>query len=374
MIAGAALCAVVIFIWAYLVIGTLHEGDRFRLQPDALTPLGRSESPAVSVVIPARNEAHQIISCIASLRSQTLPPHEIVVVDDGSTDGTAAAVRGLPPEGVPLRLVEAAEPPEGWIGKNHAVAQGVRSVTGTWILFTDADTHHAPGTLAAAHSHAVRTGAAMVSLTGDQRAEGAWEKIVQPLIFRLLDALYPLAGANTGDPERAAANGIYLLVRREAYEAIGTHEAFRGEVLEDVALARALCAAGHRTAFLRGDLLLRVRMYRGIIPLWEGWTKNLWPLLGRSLRRTSLAASAVLAAGLIPVAMLWYYGPAAWAAVAASLGAEAWMRSRQRDDPRWAVALPLGALIVLAMIAVSASRHLRGRGISWKGRTYPSSP
>jgi hypothetical protein len=373
MITAAGLCAVVLFLWVYLVIGALHEGDRFRLRPDARAPLGGVGHPAVSVVVPARNEAHQIASCIASLRTQTLPPREIVVVDDGSTDGTAAVVRGLPDEGVPLRLIEGTEPPEGWIGKNHAIAQGVRSVTGTWILFTDADTLHAPETLASAYAHAVGSGAAMVSLTGDQRAEGVWEKILQPLIFRLLDALYPLAAANAGDPARAAANGIYLLVRRDAYEAIGTHGAVRGEVLEDVALARALSAAGYRTIFLRGDLLLRVRMYRGIVPLWEGWTKNLWPLLGRSFGRAALAAAAVLGAGLVPLAMLWYDGPTAWAAVAASMGAEAWMRSRQRDDPLWALALPLGALIVSAMIAVSAGRHLGGRGVSWKGRIYRSS-
>jgi chlorobactene glucosyltransferase len=373
MTAAAALCAVVLFLWAYLVIGALHEGDRFRLRPDARVPLGGAGLPDVSVVVPARNEAHQIASCIASLRSQTLPPREIVVVDDGSTDGTAAIVRGLAAEGVPLRLIEGTEPPEGWIGKNHAIAQGVHSVTGSWILFTDADTRHAPETLASAYAHAVRAGAAMLSLTGDQRAEGAWEKILQPLIFRLLDALYPLAAANAAEPARAAANGIYLLVRRDAYEAVGTHEVVRGEVLEDVALARALSAAGFRTAFLRGDLLLRVRMYRGIVPLWEGWTKNLWPLLGRRIGRAALAVAAVLVAGLVPLAMLWYDGPAAWAAAAASVGAEAWMRSRQRDDPLWALALPLGALIVSAMIVVSASRHLGGRGVSWKGRTYRSS-
>jgi glycosyltransferase involved in cell wall biosynthesis len=378
---SALLCALVLGLWAFLCLGRLHEDDRFRLAP-APPPAGDPPGgpiPEVSVLIPARNEAHQIAGCIASLRAQTLPPKAIVVVDDGSTDGTAGVVRGLasgqPHDGVPVILVEGgAHPPEGWIGKSHAIVQGLPRATGAWLLFTDADTVHAPGALASAVGHARRHGLALLSLTGDQRAVGAWEKIVQPLVFRLLDVLYPMPVVNGPDPQRAAANGIYLLVRRDAYEAVGTHAAFRDEVLEDVAIAQAVRRAGFRTAFLRGDALLSVRMYRDLRPLWEGWAKNLWPLLGRDARRCALAAAGVIAAGVLPAAMLWYGGAAGWAAAIGAFGAEAWLRWRDRSDVSYTLTLPLGALILAAMIAESARRHPGGGGISWKGRRYPSSP
>jgi chlorobactene glucosyltransferase len=276
--------------------------------------------------------------------------------------------------GVPVRLIEGTEPPAGWIGKNHAIVQGVKHASGSWILFTDADTRHAPEALASAYAYAVQTRSALVSLTGDQEAEGVWEKILQPLVFRLLDAVYPLSGANGGNPKRAAANGTYMLVRRDAYDAIGGHAAVRGEVLEDVAIAQAITGAGYRASFLRGEHLLRVRMYQSSGSLWEGWTKNLWPLLGRNGRRTAMVTAAVLMAGPIPAAMLWYDGAAAWAAVVGAIGAEAWFRARGGSGPAWAISMPLGALLLAVMILESARRHLGSRGISWKGRTYPLLP
>jgi hypothetical protein len=368
-----AVCALVLALWALVVLGRIGEGDRFRLPKSPPPDPARGPIPAVSVVVPARNEAHQIAACIATLRAQTWPPREIVVVDDCSTDGTADAVRALPAAGVPVALVAGAPPPPGWIGKNHAIVQGVARTSGPWLLFTDADTRHAPEALASSLAFALSRDCALLSLTGDQRAEGFWEKVVQPLVFRLLDFLYPLAAANGPDPDRAAANGIYMLARRDAYEGIGGHAAFRGEVLEDVAIARAFLRAGFRTAFLRGDALLAVRMYRGFGALREGWTKNLWPLLGRRGGRAALAVGGVLAAGVLPIAVLFYDGAAAWLAAAGALGAEAWLRSRERGDPRFAVTLPIGASILAAMIVDSARRHAPGGGISWKGRTYPSS-
>jgi hypothetical protein len=191
---------------------------------------------------------------------------------------------------------------------------------------------HAPELLASAVSHAQRHDLALLSLTADQQAVGAWEKIIQPLVFRLLDFLYPMPVVNGPDPDRAAANGIYLLVRRDAYEAVGTHAAFRGEVLEDVAIARALRRAGHRTAFLRGGSLLSVRMYRDLRHLWEGWTKNLWPLLGRNGARCApgVAGSSRPECSR---SLLWYGGPAGWAA-APGPSLEAWPRSPGSGRPR----------------------------------------
>ncbi len=372
MIGSAILCSLVFLIWVYLVIGVAHEGDRFRLPLGAPPAHPKKGRPGVSVIIPARNEAHQIAGCIESLRQQSFSPEEIIVVDDCSTDGTRAVIEGLPEGGVAVKIVRGSEPPKGWLGKSHAIVQGLAHAEGAWLLFTDADTIHAPATLASALAWAERNEAALLSITGDQRAGSPWEKIVQPLVFRLLDALYPLAGANGTNAARAAANGIYMLVRRDAYEAIGTHESFRDVVLEDVAMARAFRKAGHRTAFLRGEDLLQVRMYRSFREIWEGWTKNFSHLLNGNVRHARLVAAVVLCAGLLPAVMVWYGGAAGWLAAGIAVGGEAWFRSRRNAGTLWALTLPIGAIIVAAMIGESVRRHSEGEEFTWKGRRYPS--
>ncbi len=137
-------------------------------------------------------------------------------------------------------------------------------------------------------------------------------------------------------------------------------------------MARAFRKAGHRTAFLRGDDLLQVRMYRGFREIWEGWTKNLCHLLNENSRHARLVAAGVLCAGLLPAVMLWYGGAAGWVAVGIAVGGEAWFRSRRNADTLWALTLPIGAIIVAAMIGESVRRHSEGKQFTWKGRSYPS--
>src|SRR5207248_2593258 len=183
---------------------------------------------------------------------------EIIVVDDDSSDRTAEIARGFPE----VKLVTADRLSEGWCGKQNALATGVRHARGAWLLFTDADTVHKPGSLARAVREAQEHGAALLSYSPAQRTQTLWELAIMPVIFAELAAQY--RPRDVCDPQlpAAAANGQYLLITREAYEAIGGHAAVRASLLEDVELARLVKRSGRRLWFRFGGDAVETRMYR----------------------------------------------------------------------------------------------------------------
>jgi glycosyltransferase involved in cell wall biosynthesis len=254
-----------------------------------------SSYPQVSVIVPARNEEASLADCLQSLIEQTSVAFEIIVVDDHSTDRTREIAESFPR----VRVVEAGPPPDGWTGKNNAVVTGAGVARGEWLLFTDADTVHLPGSLARALQEAKEYGANLLSYSPEQIAVSFWEMAVLPVVFAELARQYPPAKVSDPNAPEAAANGQYILVKREAYDAVGGHAAVAGNILEDVALARAFKAAGYKIRFRYAADAVRTRMYRNFRQLRDGWTKNLallFPNPGR-LAFTSLfwwASSLVL--------------------------------------------------------------------------------
>jgi len=233
--------------------------------------------------MPARNEEATIAAAVESLAAQP-EIKEIVVINDQSTDGTAAALRQLSSRYAQLRVLETKELPAGWVGKNYAVSLGAAQATGDWLLFTDADGVHLPGSTAHALADAEENGAGLVSYSPEQETHTWWEKALIPFVYTRLGHKYSYAAANHPDSPAAAASGQYLLIRREDYARIGGHAAVAGEVLEDVALARLAKQAGVRLHFAPGNGIMRVRMYRTFGAMWQGWTKNLYPLMGGTSR------------------------------------------------------------------------------------------
>jgi glycosyltransferase involved in cell wall biosynthesis len=232
--------------------------------------------PTVSVIIPARNEEACLGTCLESLVTQSGTAFEIIVVDDHSTDRTreiAASFAAVNADKV--RVIEAGPLPEGWTGKNNAVSTGARTARGAWLLFTDADTVHLPGSLARALAEALGNGADMLSYSPEQIAVSFWEMATLPVIFAELARQYPPKKVSDPASPVAAANGQYILIRREVYDAVGGHAAIASEILEDVALARAVKASGRKIRFRYGADVVRTRMYRNFRQLCEGWTKNL---------------------------------------------------------------------------------------------------
>jgi chlorobactene glucosyltransferase len=363
-------------LWRLARVSAVLRG-RARLPRASDAPL--YEGPAlVSVLVPARNEELNVGACLASLSAQTAPRLEIIAVDDGSTDGTPAILADAAGRDPRVRVLRLEGPPPGWTGKSFALDSGVGRARGSWLCFTDADTVHAPESIARAVGFATTHGLALLSLTSRQLTGSFWERVVQPVVFGLLDQWFPLGRVNDPTSPLAAANGIFILVARDAYEATGGHRAVAGEVLEDVALARHVKARGGHIAFVDGADLVAARMYTDLPAIRRGWTKNLYRLRGR---RPIPAVASIIELG---VTLVWpavaavtavVAGPPGWGWLAALglalvLGVEVPFRAWRGDDPRGSLTAPLGAALVAIFLLESALRDWLGLGVRWKDRTY----
>lgn len=242
-------------------------------------PISAPATEFVTAIVPARNEEAVIASCIESLARQP-EVAQILVVNDQSTDKTADIVRNAMKEISDLRLLEAGSLPDGWVGKNHALWIGVQQATSPWLLFTDADASHAPNSVGHALQIAQEHRAALVSFSPEQITRNWYEKALIPFIYLRLAKKFSYERVNDPASPIAAANGQFLLIQRDVYDAIGGHGGVAGEVLEDVAIALRVKQAGHRISFGSGRGLVRTRMYTSYRAMWEGWKKNLYRLMG----------------------------------------------------------------------------------------------
>ena len=324
--------------------------------------------PEVTIVVPARNEEACLGDCLASLVAQTGVRFEIIVVNDHSTDRTGEIARSF----AGLRVISAGALPQGWTGKNNAVVAGAKEARGEWLLFTDADTVHLPGSLARALAEAKKEGADLLSYSPQQVVVTFAEKAVMPVIFAELAARYPPAKVRDSSSGVVAANGQYILVRRAAYETVGGHAAIADEILEDVALARAFRAATYKILFRYGADAVRTRMYHSWHELREGWTKNLALLFQRP---RWLAAGIVAWWALSWVAL--FFGLASIAVgywrLAYYMLPTVFLYSRiARAHFRMGtnlVAVGFGAPVFAYLLLRSKRAHASG-SVSWKGRTY----
>jgi len=324
----------------------------------------------ISAVVPARNEEANIARAVESLAAQP-EIAEIIVVNDQSTDRTAAILKELAAKIPQLRVVQGSMLPAGWTGKNFAIAQGVAQARGEWLLFTDADVENLPGSAARALADAEISGAALVSYSPEQETHTWWERAVIPFIFCRLATHFSYARASDPTLPDAAANGQYLLIRRDAYESIGGHAAVCGEVVEDVALAKRAKQAGHRIFFSAGQGIARTRMYRSHCEMWEGWTKNLYTLLGGTpgavwseLLQVIPWLAAILLFGGFVHRYFAYLGLALLLLRHAVYGFEL---RRNRYSLSRIVYYLVAALWYAAALVASARRYAHG-SVTWKGR------
>jgi glycosyltransferase involved in cell wall biosynthesis len=264
-----------------------------------VTTLTRQGGPVVSVIVPARNEEACLGACLDSLLTQTGVDFEIIVVDDQSTDGT----RAIAASRLCVQVIDARPLPEGCSGKCNAAQSGADAARGEWLLFTDADTVHLPGSLERSLREARQHQVALLSYSPAQEVHGLIENAVMPVIYAELAATYrPKEVCDPASPA-AAANGQYLMITREAYDAVGGHAAVGHTLLEDVALAQAVKRSGRKLRFRFGGDTVRTRMYRTWRDLREGWTKNLALLFPRTLQLAARRSiEFLLAAGGIGAA------------------------------------------------------------------------
>ncbi|MBE7468388.1 MAG: glycosyltransferase [Anaerolineales bacterium] len=248
--------------------------------------------PSLSILIPARNEAAVIGQTVRSLLNQDYPHFELLLLDDNSTDHTAAVAHAAAQGDSRLRVIIGSPLPGGWLGKNWACHQLAQAASGEWLIFTDADVRWSPGALAALAAEMNRTQADLLTVWPTQHTVTWGERLVVPLMALVIWGYLPvLLVHHLPWSSLAAANGQCLAFRRRAYQAIGGHAALRDNILEDVAFARRIKAAGLRLRMADGAGLIACRMYRDWPSVRDGFAKNILAGYGGSVFFLALATA-----------------------------------------------------------------------------------
>ena len=376
--------------WVFVVFGlvllpaALTACNLFLFQPLRRVPAG-SPTPRVSVLIPARNEEHAIAAAVDAALQSTGVELEVVVLDDQSSDATAAEVTRIAARDARVRLVRGEPLPEGWCGKQWACHQLARLARHDLLVWIDADVTLAADALARLAAHRERTGVALLSGVPFQ-VTGTWlEKLVVPLIHVVLLGYLPMAMMRrTASPSFGAGCGQLFMAQRVAYERCGGHGAagVRASLHDGVTLPRAFRRAGLMTDVVDAGDLASCRMYRGAAAVWHGFAKNategmatpvglpVWTVLllgGHVLPWVLLVAwlSGAMTGEPWQMVVLW----GAWLmAVATSVGV------MYRFGQSWlaGVARPVGVAVLVAIQWWAVWRRLWGRPSSWKGRAYAS--
>ena len=375
----------IFFLGGLIVIYWIHDQNHIDIVVDSV-PIPATV-PLISICVPARNEELNLRVCLEAILAQKYPNFELIVVDDGSTDATPAILKELS-KNTRLHAMVGLQLPRDWAGKPHALHQAALIARGEWLCFVDADTFLAPEALASCYIKALETNADLFTVLTYQITSSFWEKVVLPLVMTALSVGFSPRKVN--DPERhdAVANGQFIMIKHNVYEAIGGYKHLKNQIVEDKALAEQVKNNGYRLIMADGKKMVHTHMYTSLPQMWEGWTKNiylglrdqpallilgavgalllviaalvlpLWPLLGLFLflHRGGWMAATIIAEALI-----------LWGALIYKRAAVA----RGMDISRWyALTTPLGAGVFTAMMLTSSWKVLSGQGVTWKGRIY----
>jgi len=363
------LASLALIIWFYLVF--LH-GQFWQAGP-ILTPSVPASTPPVAIVIPARDEAPLILATLRSLLAQTYAgAFRIILVDDGSTDGTGDLARGM--ANPRLTVLTGAPRPPGWSGKLWAVQQGIAEAgDAELVLLTDADIVHDPRHLETLVAKAENDGLDMVSEMVALACDSPAERALVPAFVFFFQLLYPFAWVNDPHRRMAAAAGGTILIRRRALQRTNGVEAVRGALIDDVALAGAVKQGG-RIHLGHSALARSVRPYP--------YAMDIWQMIARTAYVQLRFSPLLLVATTVCMAVVWLVPPLAALScdgTAQLIGMIAWAMAalsylptlaRFGRSPLWAPALPLIALFYMAATLGSGWNHHFGQGVAWKGRAY----
>jgi chlorobactene glucosyltransferase len=378
-------------VWVLVVAGLLARAITQYRHYKIIAPIPLSEcsaAPSVTVIVPARNEERIIGRCLDGLARQDYPRDQLqfLVVDDNSTDRTAAIVAESAARDDRIRPIRGQPLPEGWLGKPHACWTAAKDAQGEWLCFIDADTVADPPLIGTAIETVLSRRLDLVSLQPFQELGTFAERLILPTGFFLIAFTQDLRKTNDPALPDASVNGQFLLIRRSVYSAVGGHATVKDATAEDSALARAIKAAGHPIGVFGTEGLLHTRMYSDFRSLCEGAARQAATLLGGAPALLSVAIGALLLA-LVPIALpvlaacrlAGVGGAAAIAAFALSLtgslalfgthiGAAHYFRI-----PFWyGLLFPLGYLAGAGILIFAAWQQSRGQ-TRWKGRVYSTS-
>lgn len=378
-----ALLALVLLGWVTTLLRVL----RRRANPK--WGIGPEDPPAdpsilVSIVVPARDEEANLGPCLDTVLAQDHPNIEVVVQDDGSTDKTGAILDAYAARDPRIRALHGGEAlPEGWFGKPWALQRAQQHARGRWLVFIDADVRLAPEAISRAVGYGEREGLGMVTGLGTLVTESFWERVLQPAVAGLILMGNDLDEINRDDrPDRNMASGQFLAFERSAYDKLGQHGAVKDDILDDVGLARACRAAGVRYRCLFMRRLYRVRMYTSLKEIWDGWSKNLFAGLHYSWGVT-LGVELFLFIYVVLGPLLAVLGAAGWvsrewmvwglAQLVTMQGVRAIMDVIWGNNPVYGLTHVPANLMLMALL-INSGRRSRGKGVSWRGRTYNPAP
>ena len=337
--------------------------------------------PLISVLIPARNEEENIETCLKSLQKQDYPNFEVLVLDDNSTDSTAELVEGMAAKDERIRLIKGEPLPEGWAGKPFACHQLAEKARGSWLLFVDADTTHAPHMLRSTLAIALELKPSLLSGFPRQMAESLPEKIAMPLMYFATMSWLPLWWLHRSkEPRPSLAIGQFLLFPREEYWRIGGHMAVKDRILEDIWLGVETVRHGGRHIAIDLSAVFYCRMYRDVGTMWEGFVKWIYSVAAIS----PAALAGLLAAGFVfylaPFYWLWNgflstAAPTDWRFIAAFQTAMIifmrWLVDNHFRQSLLSTFLhPIGFSFLFAAGLYGGWREMVGLGVRWKDRIY----
>lgn len=383
--------ALTVLLFLGAIVWTVRVANAFvtaRRDPiiDERYPVNLPEAPPfVSVLVPARNEESNIASCVESLLNQEYPSYEVIVIDDRSEDRTGEILDGLSEEHDNLRVLHLSEHEDGWTGKTYALHRGVRLARGNWFLFTDADTRHSRWSLARSMSFAMNTRADMISLLPELLCHGFWENVVQPIAGGLLMLWYPTAVVNKDESKKAFANGQYILINKDVYHGVGGHESVKGELLEDIALAKRVKSEGFRVRVGYGAGTFGTRMYAGLKEIIRGWARIYYAALNRKAARLTMSLVLVFLLSFVPVlafgAALFDFGGGmnmmSWlndmlATYVFGATHVAVIRSLRYSKAKWWTGFfySIACCVIAVILCEAIITALTRRGVVWRGVRY----
>ncbi|MEU6892688.1 glycosyltransferase [Streptomyces sp. NPDC046557] len=378
----AAYASLAAWLWLTFAQGMFWRTD-VRLPPRTAP----ARWPSVAIIVPARDEAEVLPRSLPSLLAQDYPgAAEVILVDDGSTDGTADLARRLAGElpGLPLTVVSPGAPEAGWTGKLWALRHGIahartaRPTEPEYLLLTDADIAHEPDSLRELVAAATSAHLDLVSLMARLRVATFWERLVVPAFVYFFAQLYPFRRINRPAGRTAAAAGGCVLLRTEAAVRAGVPDSIRQAVIDDVSLARAVRRSGGRIWLGLAERVDSVRPYPELGDLWRMVSRSAYAQLRHQPLLLAGTVAGLALVYLVPPAAL-FTGLALDRPAVAWAGGAAWllmtgtylpMLRYYRQPAALAPLLPFTALLYLLMTVDSAVLHYRGRGAAWKGRTY----